>query len=206
MSRLVTTTAAAGTATVAVLGLAAELSWHAGWLSYELLELLSLSAEGNLPTWWASILLFSCGLTLASIARAAELSRPHWWGLAVIFFYMSLDEAAQLHEELGAIFGEGEGVLYFTWVIPAVVIVAAVLAVYARFLWRLEARSRARFLIAGGIYVGGALVMELPLGWWADTHGQGTLGYALIDFVEETMEMVGASSFLVALVRHREGS
>ena len=42
--------------------------------------------------------------------------------------------------------------------------------------------------------VGGALVMELPLGWWTAHHGMDSFGYALIDWVEETMEMVGARS------------
>jgi hypothetical protein len=46
--------------------------------------------------------------------------------------------------------------------------------------------------------------MELPLGWWTTHYGENTLGYALIDWLEETMEMVGATLALVALLAHRK--
>ena len=49
-----------------------------------------------------------------------------------------------------------------------------------------------------------ALVMELPLGWWTQRHGMDTFGYALIDWVEETMEMIGSALAFVALLAHRE--
>ena len=61
---------------------------------------------------------------------------------------------------------------------------------------------------ASGLLLGCALVlagigraaMELPLGWWTEQHGSDNLVYALIDHVEEALELVGASLFLAALV------
>lgn len=195
----------AGTLIVASLGLAAEIARSSG-APEEIVEIFSLSYEGNVPTWWASVLLFSCGLALASIARSAERSRAHWWALAIGFFYMSLDEAVQLHEELGRIFGEGEGVLYFTWVIPAAAIVIVLGIAFVPFLRALDPRTRLRFVAAGAIYVGGAVAMELPLGWWADAYGEDSLGYALIDFTEETLELIGTNVFLLALLSYRGSS
>jgi hypothetical protein len=61
---------------------------------------------------------------------------------------------------------------------------------------------RLRFIVAGLVYVGGALGMEVPLGLWAARHGEDNLGYVLIDFVEEVMEMSGAALFLLSLLRH----
>jgi hypothetical protein len=61
---------------------------------------------------------------------------------------------------------------------------------------------RRQFLIAGAIYVGGALGMELPLGWWTERAGSDNLVYALIDGVEETMELSGTTLFLLALVEY----
>jgi hypothetical protein len=46
--------------------------------------------------------------------------------------------------------------------------------------------------------------MELPLGWITENGGVDGLGYALVDWIEEAMEMVGASLALVALVAHRQ--
>ena len=54
----------------------------------------------------------------------------------------------------------------------------------------------------GGLHGGGALFLELPLGWWTERAGEHSLGYALIDWVEETMEMLGAALFLLSLIRY----
>jgi hypothetical protein len=40
--------------------------------------------------------------------------------------------------------------------------------------------------------------VELALGYWTDLYGSSNHGYALIDWVEETMEMIGAGLFLAA--------
>jgi hypothetical protein len=167
-------------------------------------DLLSLSYEGNLPTWYASSLLLLCAAMLAKIAEAAQAFRRHWWGLAGGFAFMSLDEAVELHEHLGGLFGTG-GVLYFDWVIPAAAVVAVVGALYLGFLRALPPRRQRWFVLAGALYVGGAVGAELPLGWWTERAGTESAGYVLIDWLEETLEIAGASVFLLALVeRWRE--
>ena len=95
------------------------------------------------------------------------------------------------------------GVLYFNWVIPAVAILGVLAAVFLPFVRALPATTRRRLVVAGVIYIGGAVGMELPLGWWVERAGPDNLGYALIDWVEETLELVGASLAVVALVAHR---
>jgi hypothetical protein len=42
--------------------------------------------------------------------------------------------------------------------------------------------------------------VELILGYWTDIYGSHNVGYAVIDWVEETMEMTGAALFISALV------
>jgi hypothetical protein len=164
--------------------------------------LLSLSYEQNVPTWYTSCLLFACALTLAVIAVGARRAGgfvKHWWGLAAAFLYISLDEVVQLHEAASSWLDLG-GVLYFSWVIPAAVVVAAFAVAYLRFLAHLPRGTRNRFLLSGGIYVTGALVLELPLGYWTEQAGSNNLVYGLIDFVEESMEMLGVNLFLLSLV------
>lgn len=187
-------------------GLAVEL-WHTR--SPEASELfvqkLSLSYEGNVPTWVATVLLFASAIVAARIAQHALAFRRHWWGVAAVFAYASLDEAAELHEHLGGTFSLG-GVLYFDWIIPAAILLVALVLVFWPFVRALEPATRRRLVIAGCVYVGGAVIMELPLGWWTERAGPDTLGYALIDWIEETMELAGASLALLALVKHREGA
>jgi hypothetical protein len=195
----------AGVGVVSALGLAVEL-WHASSDADVLADLvpqLSLSYEHNVPTWFSSSLLLACALAAGAIARGAARWRRSWWGMAVAFGYVSLDEASEIHEHLGGHL-DTSGVLYFDWIIPAVGVLGVLAVVYLRFMLALPAATRLRLLLAGVVYIGGAVGMELPLGWWVDRAGPDNLGYALIDWVEETLEMVGASLALVALVRHRQ--
>lgn len=195
---------------VAGLGLAVELwSWRApDAVALDVLwPLLSLSAEANLPTWCASSLLLGCALAAGSIAAGRAPGtrwRRHWWGIALGLGAVSLDEIAGLHEQLGGTFGTG-GILYFDWVLIAGPVVAILAVLYLPFLRALRSPTRERMLGAAVLFVGGALVMELPLGWWTERWGSDGLGYALIDWVEETLELAGASLALLTLLAHRRG-
>jgi len=193
------------------LGLAIELvhtrSHHA--LVEALLPELSLSYEGNVPTWLAASLLLGGALAAAAIARTEPVWRRHWWGVAAVFAYASLDETAELHENLGGIVdpsGDLGGVLYFDWIIPAIAILGALALVFLPFVRALRPATRNRLVLAGVIFVGGAVGMELPLGWVTERAGPDSLAYALVDWVEETLELAGAALALHAFVRHREGT
>jgi hypothetical protein len=189
-----------GIAVVSGLGLAVELAKDS--LPEGLVQHLSLSYEGNVPTWFSSSLLLACAIAAGLIAHQAVQWRRHWWGIAIVLGYVSMDEAAEIHEHLGGLIGT-HGVLYFDWVIPAIAVLAVLAAVYLRFMIALPRRTRIGLIIAAIIYVGGAAGMELPLGWWTERHGNEGLTYALIDWVEETMEMIGATWALLVLLRHR---
>jgi hypothetical protein len=194
----------AGVAVVSGAGLVIELvssRWSTDAVD-ALVGLLSLSLEQNLPTWYAASLLLGCGLLLVAIARDARAHRRRWALLSAGFFAMSLDETAELHEQLGGLVG-GSGVLYFDWVVPAAAVVAVIGVAYLPLLGDLSPRRRRQFVIAGAIYLGGAIGCELPLGWWTERAGDDNLTYALIDWVEETLELVGASLFLLSLAEHR---
>lgn len=192
-------------AVVSLLGLGAELIHYTAGVGWPTLGLFSLSLEGNLPTWYSSLLLFSCGIALLISAQGARQAaapfQRRWALLGCIFLFMSLDEAVELHEHLGSLI-KLRGVLYFSWVVPASVIVLAVGLAYIPFLRHLQPRTRRRFIVAGVLYVGGALVLELPLGFWAERAGTENLVYVLIDWVEESLEIFGATLFLGSLLRH----
>jgi len=191
---------------VSVLGLGAELVHQLVPSAHSpILPLLSLSVEGNLPTWYSSLLLAGCGLLLlfigAGVRQAGGGFVRRWRLLGVIFLYMSLDEAVELHEHLGELV-ELHGVFYFSWVVPAGLFVLALGLAYLPFLKHLPAHTRRRFLLAGTIYVGGALVLELPLGYWAERAGRDNLIYGLLDWVEESMEIGGLTLFLLSLLAY----
>jgi hypothetical protein len=192
-------------AIVSAAGLGVELwhAWHPDATSDLLVPRLSLSYEANVPTWLSSSLLLLCAVAAGAIAREAKQRRVAWWGIAAALGYVSLDEAIELHEHLGGLVGTN-GVLYFDWIVIAAPIVAVLAVVYWPFLRDLPAVTRRRLIIAAVVYVGGALVMEMPLGLVAEQGAVDTLRYAVIDWVEETMEMIGAGLALVALVAYRQ--
>lgn len=194
------------TAVVSLLGLGVELLHHLRpALRTPLIPVFSLSMEGNLPTWYAALLLSSCGLLLlciaAGAAQAREPSARRWTTLGVVFLYLSLDEAAELHEHLGDVV-QLHGVLYFSWVVPAGALVLLLGLWYLPFLRHLPRDTRWRFVLAGALYVGGALGLELPLGYWAERAGRDNLVYSLLDWLEETLELLGATLFLLSLLRY----
>jgi uncharacterized Tic20 family protein len=173
--------------------------------NWPVVRIFSLSAESNVPTWYSSSLLLACSFLLAVIAatkkREGARYARHWGALAVIFLYLSIDEASQIHELLNNLW-DLHSILYFSWVIPFGILVLVFAIVYLPFLFHLPPRTRIRVASAGVIYVGGALGVELILGYWADVHGDETFGYTLIDWVEESMEILGASLFCSALLEY----
>jgi len=192
------------TALVCLLGLGAELLHHGSGEGHAALFFWSLSYEGNLPTWYATVLPLLCAAMLAAIAAGEAVDRGRWRALACGFVYISIDEAVELHELLGGLF-DTEGVLRFGWVIVAANIVLAVGLAFLGFLRRLDRPTARRFVLAGGIYVTGAVLFELPLGWWTEQYGEDTPGYALIDWCEETLEFTGLTLFAATLLRRLEG-
>lgn len=131
--------------------------------------------------------------------RQPERRPIRWFFLSGIFAYISLDELISLHEVASTWF-DTSGVLFFGWVIPAAAVVIALGLWYLPFVLALPARTRRRFVTAGVVFVSGALLMELPLGWWTERAGSDNLTYGVIDWVEETLELAGVSMFLLALL------
>lgn len=190
-------------------GLAVELARYVGALApeSEWRWALSLSYEGNLPTWYTASLLWTaalglgvCGWTVSEERRDDARERRWWWVLAGIFVLLSLDEAIELHEQLGG--AALHGPLYFSWVVPGSLLTGAFCMTYLGFWLRLPPPTRRGFAWAFVIYVGGALGMELPLGAWYELRGDENLGYALLDFTEESLEVAGLSVFLLAIAQH----
>jgi hypothetical protein len=174
---------------------------------------LNLDDESNLPTWYSSSALLLSAILLAVIGLANKREgNPYtreWLGLAAIFLYLSLDEAAELHEGMGASLrpmlkaaGYFHGFLRYSWVIPGAMFVLIVALTYLRFLAALPVKTRALFLIAGSLYVGGALGIEMLGGRHEYLYGKENFSYLMFVAVEEGLEMLGIVVFLYALVSH----
>jgi hypothetical protein len=188
-----------------------------------LLTLLDLNEEQSFGTLYSVVELVACAAVLFSLTFAARRRDARWradalwWlGLGVLFVFMSADEGLALHEALMDYVQQtlhASGVLYYAWVIPYAGLVVMVVLIYARFLLRLPRGIAIRFVIAGAVYVGGALGLEMVAGYMGETQAYSKRAFPTWLFraqweveylVEETMEMLGAAYFLVALLRYIE--
>jgi len=175
----------------------------------EITRRFDLDHEINIPTWFSSTILLMAALLLGVIATVKKHASCrfalHWALLAVVFAYLSLDEAANLHEilivPLRRRFG-AHGLLYFTWVIPAGILVAALGLAYLKFLAALDRRTRWLFLSSAGLYVGGAIGMEMIGGSFAEWYGLDSLRYLVAMTLEESLEMAGIVLFLYTLLTY----
>jgi len=175
---------------------------------YGLVPLFNFDRENNIPTLFSSLLLLASAILLMSIAVIHNRLRNPWlpWlGLACIFLFLSYDEIASLHEKLimpvrNAM--DVSGIFYFAWVIPYMFILPLLLAVYSRFLIRLPKRFMGLFILSGGIYISGALGLELLGGLHASNFGVDGIQYSVIYTFEELLEMLGVMLFIYSLLSY----
>ncbi|MEG3909011.1 hypothetical protein QT979_12145 [Microcoleus sp. w2-18bC1] len=174
------------------------------------ISLFNLDQEINYPSWYSSFTLLFCAILLGIIASAKKKQGDryfgHWKALALMFVFFSLDEILSLHEiliinDLRKALNLG-GIFYFIWVIPGAIFVGITALAYLKFLRHLPRKIRDFFLLAGSIYVGGALGMEMVTGYYADAVTQRNLIYGLMVCVEEILEMVGVIVFIYALLSY----
>lgn len=176
------------------------------------IRLIEANNEKSLPNWVSILQLATAALLLAACA-AGEARRDGrdvlcWRALSAGFAVMSLDELAGVHESSGRLLRLAlgfEGFLRFAWVLPALALVGFLAVCFSGFLRRLDARRRNQFLLAGAVYVGGAVGLEMVGGKAHDAFGEASGAYALCFHAEELLELLGSALFISALIEHLEG-
>lgn len=164
--------------------------------------------ELSVPTIYNYLLLIINFALLGVIVLATRANRGrdqwHWIALTVLLGLMSYDEAAQVHEDLAHAL---EGVLpnspflQFAWTPVGALFVIVVAAIFIPFLRRLPRTVSRLILLAGVVYVGGALGVE-TVGGWLDFYFGHDIWYQVASGIEESMEMGGMMLFGYALLEH----
>ena len=169
----------------------------------------ALDSELSFPTYFSSFILLFSAFLLAVIAgikqRAKDSYTLHWVFLAIICLFMSLDETVTLHEYFIKLLRSAynpTGVFYFAWVIIAIPIVIIIAAAYRKFILHLPTNSRILFLTSAGLYLTGAIGLEMVGGWYYSMNGSQTLSYIFVSSMEETLEIAGILTLIHALLRY----
>ena len=175
---------------------------------YGIAHLFRLDRESNIPTLFSSMQLVVAGILLAVIGakyRSDDGKYSLWFVLAAIFFFLAIDETAQIHDRLNdkirAAF-DLTGLFYYGWVIPYGVAVVVFVFSFSGFLIRLPENTMRLFIMSGTIYVVGAIGIEMLSAVVAQNIGSGTPVYQLTTTIEESFEMIGIALFIYALLLH----
>lgn len=166
---------------------------------------LDATREATIPTFFQALVLLACAGLAAGIAQ--RLRSRRWLLLSAALAFLAVDEAAAIHEStIGPLRRalDAGGILYFTWVVPGALLVAAAVVVFRPLLADLGARERRLAVVAVGIFFAAALGLELPEGLIADHAGGRGLERIPLETAEEALEMLGAALFLYALALRLE--
>lgn len=172
---------------------------------FGLVPLFDADHEASLPTWISSMLLLGCAGQLWLIARATDAGATRcfgaWKGLSALFLLASAEEIGSFHENLMVIMRKRfqQDLFYFPWVIPAIIVVLVLAALYARWFAQLPPVFRTRLFYALAVYLGGALGAEIAGGFYAEHFGTDNFSYAVVTHMEEFLEMTGANMICFSL-------
>ncbi len=173
-------------------------------------RLFNLDLEANIPSFFSALLILVAASLLFLISIHTSRCKMKWKLLGFTFFFLCLDEAVQIHEEsiyfinkylLYGLNGSNDlnEFLYYAWVIPYVALFIGIAFYYFKFVFNLPLRTRNLFILSAFIYVSGALGCELIGGHIFKLYSKNGLWW-FCTTLEETLEMLGMSVFIYALL------
>ncbi len=166
-----------------------------------------LDSELSVPTWLTSMM----ALTMASLAwlighvQKETTAKLGWYLIAAVGLFVSIDEVSAIHElvlqalHILAKFGDGQSFLHNAWllIIPFLLLGLVFSVRYLR-----KALPRDTFInlvIAGGVYLLGAMVFE----YLSIPMDKAVLSYKIGEVViEESLELLGLWLVIRALLKH----
>ena len=185
-----------------------SLSWLAHYSGHERIKtfrlLFNLSGEGNIAAYFSALLILLVSLCSWLLYRTTLNKRlkKGWLLTSGLFFFLSWDEASQIHEKFNKSFhallgGGDQGIFNFAWVIPYSVLVVLVGLVLIPFIRVLPRKLFIKLAFAGIVYVMGAIGMEMI----SATIEYKSSWYMLVTSIEESMEITGMILFLYFLTK-----
>lgn len=179
--------------------------------STQLYVIFDVTGEVTVPTWFSSSLLLLAAVIagfIAHLLRQRETKDVFYWVcMATILLALSIEESADVHGAVSYRMSDSMdavGPLTYPWVIPGAILAIVVGIVFIPFVLRLATWFRNRLIIAGCLYLGGALVLEVVGAIYDSNFGDETVLYTFLVTVEEGLEM-GAIVFLIgALIMYLE--
>lgn len=165
----------------------------ANW-SWAIEDRFDLDKEANVPSWFATALLFSISIIalLIHIVGRSHRTATSWWSFwlvfSVVFCFLSLDEASRVHEGI-------DNVLHIKWIYVYMPFAALFFIVSTYFLIVFNKNKTLTYFILGGLIVyalGGLLCETISFYLYS--------GRAEVVF-EEGLEMLGTIMVLTGCIQ-----
>jgi len=178
-----------------------------------LTPLFSLEGEGNLPTLFSTVaLVLLAAACLLCAKNAPNGERIFWTVLVAVFLFLAVDEAVSFHEYLSVAVQKSlhaTGAFGRAWVIPYGIAAAVFAALTLPKLLRLPPRTRNGLVIAGTLFVAGAIGFEMLESFmvarvFAPSMAL-SLFYSFCVLCEEMLEMLGVALALRICLLHFMG-
>ena len=190
-----------------------ELTGHGSLLGF--LRLLSVSSEQSIPTYVSVINLLLASILVFIIYSYEKTNKQngagYWLFLSILFLFLSIDESISIHEKFGYIQGYlvrkeliSPILVTHRWLPFGVFFVFIVSIVLFPFVRELPADTRRYFLIAGFVFITGAIGFEYLAAWMLETgfvESKKDWAYLVRRLFEEGFEMYGVAIFNCALYR-----
>lgn len=167
-------------------------------------NLVRVGGEANIPTLFSGAILALAAALMGVIGHAravagAALART-WKAFAWVLVYLSVDEIAQIHDRttigMRQLVGDA-GLLHYSWIALYGVVVLIVGVLSVAFLRHLPAKTRNGLMLAGFLYVLGAMGLEAVEGLLEASGQYRSLAMPVLVHIEETLEM-GAVILVIA--------
>lgn len=164
----------------------------------------NMNNEVSIPTWFAQTILLLTSFLFAYTAILFQKSKvgfkKTWWFLSGLFLYASIDEGSELHEiatqPFQEMFNITEGLLFFSWVIPGIIIFIILCIILIKFYLHLPLTFKIIFSTAA-IMLFAAICVEMISGsYWQSNNFQDNLIYYIMIATEEGLEN---TSFIITI-------
>ena len=177
---------------------------------------LDLDFEESFYTWFSTVMLsaaaFMCFFLSLKDHGQTKNVKTQWRILGSIFFLLSADEMLSFHERVSGMLSTSfttSGMFEFAWVIPALVIIPIFLFLFLPFIRHLHTHVSYTIIIAGSIFVFGAVGMEMIAGIFiSENNSQDDVFtspmYRFLVNIEEGLEVLGVIVFIKALLMQAE--
>ncbi len=178
-----------------------DISIFVQWFDFDI--------ENNIPSLYSSFAIFICSFLFFIIAmhksKRLDYEKLCWFGLGVVFLFLSIDEGFQIHENIGDIVENhinATGFLYFPWIIPYGFAVIVFILVYLKFILDMPKKTAVLFILIGTVYLTGAIVFDMLGGREAELHGYDSVTYCILYTIEEFLEMISVVVLIYALLSY----